>query len=830
MDLDKIVDFLNQRISENIGKSLNDSEIKLLQGSLKGWKYREIAKNENYTVTYLERQLGPTLWRNISKALGVKVKKSNIRGVLEKKLREQQSRFTAKLPSQEISQKEVVAGSMPIDVDTLVWEVRSQYRQKIQDQCGTVRLLGIDKPIKINDPERKGIYVDVYTIKDRPRQKWLETSDLDSGEIHQERELGLEVVARYTKLLVLGQPGFGKTTFLKYLAIQCNEGRFQPEKIPIFIELQRFAKKVRKLDKFSLINYVSQQINRFVSEQQIESMLSEGRFLILLDGLDEVKKDERNKVIEELDDFFESYNKNQFIITCRLEAQEYKFQNFSEVELAGFNPRQIEIFSQQWFGSADKALNREYILSKTNRFIEELERPENQRIYELAKTPLLLNLLCWVFRAKESFLSKRSELYKEALDLLLCKWDEFDKKNLIRQEVVSLSLSDKINLLKQIAFITFKRNEYVFEQDRVQELIGEYLENLNDITTIREKLRLDGEAVLKSIEAQHGLLVKQAWGVYSFSHLTFQEYLTAREFASSRQQQGLEKLVSHLTDSRWREVFLLVSEMTTPADELLRLMKKKIDELPHDSYLQEFLTEVNKKSCSVHIPYQYRSHSRDTSKSFRAAYRAFYLSSVLDLDLTLERAFWDAESLSFDHTLDYASGISIPFSNIYYLREYSFASSIISAFPRIRESAYSPISALEIARIFEPAIADKLLELLKPLKEQINNQKNANSREPVGEWWKANGQAWTKQLKEVMIKYRKIVHDCHNWKFSSQQMESLKHYYDANQLLLDCLERACDVNNLEQREKIQDEIEETLLLPIAEIEQLQAEGNSTPGS
>jgi predicted NACHT family NTPase len=346
MDLDKTVDFLNQHISENIGKSLNDSEIKLLQGSLKGLTYREIAENEKYSVIYLERQLGPNLWRNISKALGINVKKSNIRGVLEKELREQQSRFTGKLPSQEISQKEVVAGSTPVDVNTLVREVRSQYRQKIQDQCGTVRLLGIDKPIKINDPEHKGIYVDVYTIKDRPRQKWLETSDLDSGEVHQERELGLEVVARYTKLMVLGQPGFGKTTFLKYLAIQCNEGRFQPEKIPIFIELQRFAKKVRKLDKFSLINYVSQQIDRFISGQQIENMLSEGRFLILLDGLDEVKKDERNKVIEELDDFFESYNKNQFIITCRLEAQEYKFQNFSEVELAGFNPRQIEIFSQ----------------------------------------------------------------------------------------------------------------------------------------------------------------------------------------------------------------------------------------------------------------------------------------------------------------------------------------------------------------------------------------------------------------------------------------------------------------------------------------------------
>lgn len=821
MDIDKAVDFVSQRIYENTGKSLNDSEIKLLKGSLKGWTYKKIAENENYSPGYLERQLSQTLWSKIKKVLGIPVNKKNIRTLLAKQLRELESYPVANLPSQDIAQEEIVADSVLGDVDTLVQEVRSQYREKIQTQCGTLRLLGIDKPIALDNSENIGIYVDAYTLKDRLRQKWLETSDLSLGEVQHERELGLELVTRCSKLMVLSQPGFGKTTFLKYLAIQCNEGKLQPERIPIFIELLHFAKKSRKLGEFSLLNYINQQIDRFLSVPQIETLLSEGRFFILLDGLDEVKKDERIEVIEELADFFANYNKNQFIITCRLEAQEYKFHNFKEVELAGFDHRQIEIFLQKWFGSANNALNTEYILGKTNRFIEELEHPENQRIYELAKTPLLLNLLCWVFPDTESFPSKRSKLYQEALDLLLGKWDEWDKKNLIRQDIVYLSLPDKINLLKQIAVITFERNEYVFEQDRVQELIGEYLENLNNTTTDREKLRLDGEAVLKSIEAQYGLFVKQAWGVYSFSHLTFHEYLTAREFASSRQRQDLEKLVSHLTDSRWREVFLLVSEMTKPADELLRLMKKETDELAHDSHLQEFLTEVNNKSHSAHIPYQYRSRSKDTSKSFRAAYRAFYLSSVLDLDLTLERAFWDAESLSFGHILDYASGLSIPFSNIDYFREYSLASSLISAFPRIRESAYSPISALEVARIFEPVIADKLLELLKPLKERINSQKQlGNKKETIGEWWKANGQAWTKQLKDVMIEYRHIVHDGHNWQFSSQQMKALKHYYDANQLLLDCLERACDVNNLEQKEKVQDEIEETLLLPIAEIEQL----------
>jgi predicted NACHT family NTPase len=63
----------------------------------------------------------------------------------------------------------------------------------------------------------------------------------------------------------------------------------------------------------------------------------------------------------------------------------------------------------------------------------------------------------------------------------------------------------------------------------VEQHIIDYIRNLPGAQEDEEALQLDSEAVLKSIEAQHGLLVERARGIYSFSHLTFQEYFTAKQ-------------------------------------------------------------------------------------------------------------------------------------------------------------------------------------------------------------------------------------------------------------------------------------------------------------
>ena len=94
-------------------------------------------------------------------------------------------------------------------------------------------------------------------------------------------------------------------------------------------------------------------------------------------------------------------------------------------------------------------------------------------------------------------------------------------------------MQHKKDLLSQIALTTFERGDYFFKQKQLEQYISDYIRNLPDAQNGPEALQLDSEMVLKSIEAQHGLLVERAQKIYSFSHLTFQEYFTARAIVNT---------------------------------------------------------------------------------------------------------------------------------------------------------------------------------------------------------------------------------------------------------------------------------------------------------
>ena len=255
-------------------------------------------------------------------------------------------------------------------------------------------------------------------------------------------------------------------------------------------------------------------------------LLETQRVLLLLDGLDEVRQEDGRCVIDEMQEFADRYDGNHFAITCRIAAREYTFQGFTEVEMADFDDEQVRAFANHWFAAKNDS-------EKTERFLTRLE--ESTPIRELTTNPLLLTLLCLVFGETNDFPSSRWELYKEGIDVLLKKWDA--KRNIERDRVYrQLSANRKIYLLEEVARTTFDRGEYFFKQRDVEHYIGEHLRNLTGAKDDPERLQLDSEAVLKSIEAQHGLLVERAKGIYSFSHLTFQEYFTASAIAQGSEE------------------------------------------------------------------------------------------------------------------------------------------------------------------------------------------------------------------------------------------------------------------------------------------------------
>ena len=102
----------------------------------------------------------------------------------------------------------------------------------------------------------------------------------------------------------------------------------------------------------------------------------------------------------------------------------------------------------------------------------------------------------------------------------------------------------------------------------------------------------------------------------------------------------------------------------------------------------------------------------------------------------------------------------------------------------------------------------ELAPALQLLKAQLLN--GCRDKKQFLKWWEAIALAWTEELRSVTISHRNIGHD---WQFSHQQLEALKHYYDANCWLVDCLNSACYMPS-----PVREEIESTLLLPMAEIQ------------
>ncbi len=548
--------------------------------------------------------------------------------------------------------------------------------------------------------------------------------------------------------------------------------------------------------------------------------------MILLDGLDEVRDADSSRVLRQIREFSQQFPQNQFVITCRIAAWEYTFEQFTEVEIADFEDEQIADFSGKWFRCKNDPI-------KAERFVQKLK--EDEPIRELATNPLLLTLLCLVFEDSGSFPSNRARLYEQGVEKLLRKWNPHERE---RDPIYKkLSPDYREELLSQIAWKTLKRGNFFFNQREVGKQVREYIQSLPGIPP-EDLLRLDSKAVLESIEAQHGLLVERARGIYSFSHLTFHEYFTARKIVTScnpyaTDDPTLQGLVSHLTSKRWREVFLLTVGMLNSADTLLQLMKARIDELlAQDEKLQQFLRWVDEKAKSVNPIHKqaytraiYFSLAKDRNSNCQP-YASSALSQnhgqslpfLLTCDLALNGIFF--ESYTNYALAVHSIGITafdIEFL-IYFDNEFNPENRIVLQISHANKDTELGFELYSSLKGEWQRLLQNLFDQLPLFTEEIY-EKDALDDQPVkhnivridlmNQWWQENGQAWTEQLRAVMIEHRNIGHD---WQFSDDQKKQLQQYYDANDLLVNCLNSDCYVSR-----EVRQEIEETLLLPIAEI-------------
>ncbi len=696
----------------------------------------------------------------------------------------------------------------------VVPEVRELRLKKIQEQCGNLETLNFSGSIKLNH-----LYVDVKILNKLAEDVQIEPSDpqqvrhsnIDESKygsldlVSQERKTGFDVIKSYSKVMILGKPGVGKSTFLQYVAIQCNEEQFQPDRVPFFIRLKTFNKKFKSGEDLNLFDYISKEFDRsgISNKQVLEDLLKHGRLLILLDGLDEVPEAYNKQVCDQISIFSEDYGKNQFIITCRI-AVHKTFHNFTNVEIADFDAEQREDFVQKWFLAVEAS--RENGEKMAFQFIQELNRQENEQIRELARTPLLLNLTCLVFQGTSKFPSKRTELYKDGLEILLKEWDE--RRNVERtQGYRGLTVEHKKQFLMQLASEASVKDDKFFSKDKISNLIYKYFPKI--LTPISEspQLELDSNKIIETIEIR-GLLVKRARRIYSFSHLTFQEYLTANLIVKNYKEnfQYFKIMLNHITKKNWHEIFILaaeileieIDEIDKGVDKLLQLRKQQIDEpIYSDKKLISFLEWIDKKSLTVsnNVPYKI------------TAIRAFYFICIVEgksfdtvrkIDRTFDERLStferDRQAIALCSALEIISTIdeSGSASTLYFTLWFS-----------LRQLVYLTNGRLKNSLRWLQILLPKLEEFKDWWKKVDSPTEGINSQT-----WEQlqiegiNSQTWRQLLRLKMDRHLKISH---SWKFNEQQRQLLQRYYEDNELLVDCLNRFSQVTP-EVRQNIEDHL------------------------
>jgi hypothetical protein len=660
--------------------------------------------------------------------------------------------------------------------DTL-YHLYQQYARNYRERHGQVSVLRMSKAMDL-----ESIYVNVQCLDDFARDYLIDSVTLEKRfrETNQrqfrydfdenKRKDGLTFANDAQYLMVFGGPGIGKSTFLRKVGLEAlkgNQGNYQHRLIPVFLELKKF--KESEINIQALIEKEFEICGFPDVQKNVSKKLAEGKLLILLDGLDEVPTENRENVIEKIQDFVDQRKQNRFILSCRTAARTTNLNRFINIEVAEFDDQQIQAFIEHWFSSE---ADQEAEIAKN--CCELLTQSEYEAAKNLAHTPLLLTFLCLTYRRTLSFPTNRSSLYERALRIFLEEWSAENQltshRNLVYKD---LNIDLEEGLLSEIAYINFVEDHLFLEKRELVKQIKTHLQqNLNAPQT------LDGEKVLKTIELEQGILVEQASDVYSFSHLTLQEYLTARYIVENDLSENIVK--NYLTETRWHEVFLLISGLLRgklnqlfKADHLLLAMEKEANNYLKTSVgksklvpLLQWADEMTKDSLDSPIkPVGRRAianaNANANANAIANANFEFFFKVYLNINSNA-----NAYKIAFAFANANANGVMLYFNA--YANPYA---EVIDHFV-----LFANLFAQD--RIFSRVNIPQLIADLEALKQVVHKKER---------------QEFVKQLFKIWNEAFALTSELLN--LSIKELEEIdEHYFYINRLILDCQKVAVNIS------------------------------------
>jgi predicted NACHT family NTPase len=336
---------------------------------------------------------------------------------------------------------------------------------------------------------------------------------------------------------------------------------------PFFLKLSELDEKAEEIiDAIPSLIHRDYPNTSPVINVLLKEKLKTGKCLLLLDALDEVPKEHRNRLKEKLNRFARN-NPCPIICTSRIVGYSGAFvEGAKEVEIVPFSQNQTEEYIKTWFTNGAGYIDNDSVSAKG--LIQELRH--KPQIGGLAQNPLLLSLLCSLYQEKGLTLpAQRVQVYEKAVDHMLSKWSQ-NRKPLSEGKIRA-----KVQLLEELAYHFSCQGKDIFSADELYERIEEYLQGEKVPTVFREA---DTAELMTELSEEDGIIqtLAREGDRYLFLHRTFQEYLTACYL--NRARDGIALAKAHFWEYEWHETLsLLAGLMENPVPLLQSITAQKDD-------------------------------------------------------------------------------------------------------------------------------------------------------------------------------------------------------------------------------------------------------------
>jgi hypothetical protein len=429
-------------------------------------------------------------------------------------------------------------------------------RKAISTVHGMLTPPSVDRVVKVPFDE---LYLAPMLSLNRPLDGEVASSDELTPSLVAAHELG----ERRPRAVVLGDPGAGKSTLIAYLAKRgCGAESQEGVALPLILreqapaEIQSFGLDILSaLQDACLKKY---QVD--IEIPQLRWLCTTGRITVLIDGLDELLVlAHRSSVTQAIEAFATIYAECPMVVTSRSVGYHQAPLSRSTFPIAFIAPMGGEAvgqYARRWFRCVMDHPTTQQVDDLVEHFLQ-----ESSGVSELRQNPLLLSLMCGLYKHQNYIPRNRPAVYAACARLLFDTWDRR------RQLRPSFDWDAHVDgAVQHLAYWIFRdqgRHAGVPEHELLA-VAADYFSEWQ-YQSPAEGMRAAGE-FLEFCKGRAWILTDTGTqsdvALYQFTHRTFMEYFTAVHLTRLHgEQELLGIVVSKAPDPSWNMVCQLILQL-----------------------------------------------------------------------------------------------------------------------------------------------------------------------------------------------------------------------------------------------------------------------------